>query len=75
MAPIVVELELERERKLERKLKLSGGVFCPGGLRPFPPSSMRIRILPCRLSVPSNDKLGPVAPRGVDPRSPNFQGM
>ena len=21
------------------------------------------------------DKLGPVAPRGVDPRSPNFQGM
>jgi len=22
-----------------------------------------------------NDKLGPVAPRGVDPRSPNFQGM
>ena len=44
---------------------------------------------PFRLSVPSivawrtnkqtdkqkNDKLGPVAPRGVDPRSPNFQGM
>ena len=22
-----------------------------------------------------NDKLGPVPPRGVDPRSPNFQGM
>jgi len=21
------------------------------------------------------DKLGPLAPRGVDPRSPNFQGM
>jgi len=21
------------------------------------------------------EKLGPVAPRGVDPRSPNFQGM
>jgi len=21
------------------------------------------------------DKLGPVAPQGVDPRSPNFQGM
>ena len=21
------------------------------------------------------DKLGPVAPRGVDPHSPNFQGM
>jgi len=23
----------------------------------------------------NKDKLGPVAPRGVDPRSPNFQGM
>ena len=41
---------------------------------------------PSGLSVPSNvawrtnkktkkDKLGPVAPRGVDPCSPNFQGM
>ena len=40
---------------------------------------------PCRLSVPSivafrtniqkTDKLGFLAPRGVDPRSPNFQGM
>jgi len=31
MSPLVVELELERERKLERKLKLSGG------LMPVPP--------------------------------------
>jgi len=35
----------------------------------------------CRLSGDINkqtdkkDKLGPVAPRGVDPRSPNFQDM
>ena len=29
----------------------------------------------CRLSGDKKDKLGPVAPRGVDPRSPNFQGM
>ena len=55
MSPLVAELELERERerKRERKRKLSGGVFCPGGLWPYPPSSMRIRIIPCRLSVPS----------------------
>ena len=27
MSPLVVELELERKRKLERKLKLSGGLM------------------------------------------------
>ena len=39
MSPLVVEQELERKRKLERKLKLSGG------LMPVPPSSMRIRTV------------------------------
>jgi len=39
MSPLVVELELERERKLERKLKVSEG------LMPVPPSSMRIGFL------------------------------
>jgi len=30
----------------------------------------------CRLSGDiTKDKLGPVTPWGVDPRSPNFQGM
>ena len=64
------------------------GDFCPGGLCPFPQVQCVYEL--SRLSVPSivarrtnkktkknkqKDKLGPVAPRGVDPRSPNFQGM
>ena len=58
------------------------GDFCPRGLCPFPPSSMRIctvyayhRSVTDKQTKKQKDKLGPVAPRGVDPRSPNFQGM
>jgi len=29
----------------------------------------------CRRRHKKRDKIGPVAPRGVDPRSPSFQGM
>ena len=46
MSPLVVELELERERKLERKLKLSGGAYA---------RSPQVQCVyePSRLSVPS----------------------
>jgi len=79
MSPLVVELELELERKqkLERKLKLSGG------LMPVPPKfnayTNRLGFLcpsiVARRTYKKTDKLGLLAPRGVDPRSPNFQGM
>ena len=62
------------------------GGFCPGvllsgGLMPVPPKfnayTHRLGFLCLASSVTDKqkDKLGPVAPRGVDPRSPNFQGM
>ena len=37
MSPLVVELELERERKLERKRKLERELKLSGGLMPVPP--------------------------------------
>jgi len=81
MSPLLVELELERERKrkLERKLKLSRG------LMPVPPSSMRIRSPPSRLSVPSivawqtkkqktNRQTRPPSSAGSRPPFPKFSG-
>ena len=62
-----------------------GGAFVRGAYARSP--QVQCVYEPSRLSVPSivawrtnkqkkqKDKLGPVAPRGVDPRSPNFQGM
>jgi len=61
------------------------GVFCPrgllsGGLMPVPPKfnayTHRVGFL-CLASLRDGqtDILGPLAPRGVDPRSPNFQGI
>ena len=67
---------------------LSGGAFVRGAYARSP--QVQCVYVPSRLSVPSivarrtknkkitknkKDKLGPVAPRGVDPRSPDFQGM
>jgi len=77
-----VKLKLERKLERERKLKLSGGGLMPVPLK-FNAYTHRLGFL-CLASYrdgqtkktrKKNNKLGPVAPRGVDPRSPNFQGM
>jgi len=68
------------------RVLLSRGGLLSGGLCPFPPSSMRIRtvwafcayhrsVTDKQKKQKEKDKLGLVAPRGVDRRSPNFQGM
>ena len=44
-------------------------VYAPSGL--YVPSIVAWRT----YGQTKKEKLGPVAPRGVDPRSPNFQGM
>ena len=61
---------------------LSGGAFVWGPFARSPKFNAYTGLYaPSRLSVhrsvtdKQKDKLGPVAPRGVDPRSPNFQGM
>ena len=75
----------EREQKLERKLKLSGGCFVRGAYARSPKFNFnaythRLGFL-CLASQcdgqtnKNTDKLCPLAPRGVDPRSPHFQGM
>ena len=66
-------------------------VFCPGGLCPFPHPKFNaytyntvqafcaqhrsVTDKQKKTDRQKNDKLGPVAPRGVDLRFPNFQGM
>jgi len=78
MSPLVVEQELERKRKRKLKLKLK----LSGGLMPVPPKfnayTHRLSFL-CLASYregqTKKEKLGPVAPRRVYPRSPNFQSM
>ena len=39
------------------------------------PAGGRIQLTYQERDGQKKDKLGPVAPRGLDPRSPNFQGM
>ena len=61
---------------------LPGGTFVRG-LMPVPPkfNAYTHRLGFLRLAsyrdgqTKKTDKLGPVAPRGIDPCSPNFQGM
>jgi len=52
MSPLVVELELERERKRERIRKLERKLKLSGGLMPVPPQVQCVYV-PSRLSVPS----------------------
>ena len=82
MSPLVVEQEVERERKRKTRT-ITKTVWGPYARSP----QVQYVYAPYGLSVPSNvcdgqtkknkqkDKLGPVAPGGVDPRTPNFQGM
>jgi len=39
------------------------------------PCAQRRSVTDKKKTKKKTDKLGPVAPRGVDPRSPNFQGV
>ena len=81
---VAVELERKRKRKrkLERKTKTVRGANARSSK--FNAYTNRLGFLclasyrdgqKTRKKTKNNDKFGPVAPRGVDPRSPNFQGM